>query len=165
MVNLVLHIGSNIGNREENLSRCISLLDIHLGTIIIASEVYSTEAWGIKDQPDFLNQALVVATSMSPEEVHRMTTKVECIIGKEKEYIWGPRRIDIDIIFYGDQILNLANLVIAHPRMENRRFVLEPLLEIIPDFVHPVSGKTIKEMYNECDDPSYVSLLQSEQIA
>ena len=164
MVNLVLHIGSNIGDREVNLSRCITLLDIHLGNLIKSSQIYATEAWGYKDQPEFLNQALLFSTTKSPTEVLAITKKIECVIGKEKEFFWGPRRIDIDIIFYGDLVLDESYLAIPHPRMTNRKFVLAPVVDIIPEYIHPVHGVSMKKMLELCDDASYVYPSIEKQI-
>ena len=161
MFNLVLHSGSNIGNREENLSRCIALLDIHIGKLVKASPVYATEAWGFKDQPEFLNQALLYKTGKSPMEVLNILKKIECVIGKEKEFFWGPRRIDIDIIFYGDQIINTVNL---ESKMEKRRFVLQPLNDIVPNFLHPTLSKSISSLLDECDDSLYVFLAKETQL-
>jgi len=164
VVNLILHIGSNIGDREKNLHHCVELIKTHLGSILQKSEVYATEAWGIKDQPEFYNQALSITTSLSPHNVQKITQKIEFIIGKEKEYLWGPRKIDIDILFYGNKIINDSILIVPHPRMEQRNFVLVPLMDIISEFIHPVSGLTIREMYTQCKDTSYVHPIIHDHI-
>lgn len=155
MIDLILHIGSNIGNREENLSACLRLLNIHCGEIINTSGLYATEAWGMKDQPEFLNQAIQLKTFQSPEEILKNIQKIECIIGKDKEFHWGPRRIDIDIIFYGSEIIETDSLKVPHPRMQDRAFVLFPLMDIIPEFIHPVFKTSVRKLLEECKDTSY----------
>ncbi len=155
VIDLILHIGSNIGDRETNLSSCVELLQIHLGDIVASSGIYATEAWGIKDQPEFLNQAIHIKTYLSAEDVLRIIQKIECIIGKEKEFHWGPRKIDIDIIFYGNHVVDKEGLRIPHPRMQDRAFVLLPLQEIIADFIHPVLKVPVKNLVLQCQDPSY----------
>jgi len=155
VIDLILHIGSNIGDREENLSTCLRLLNIHCGEIINKSDIYATEAWGIKDQPEFLNQAIHLKSYQSPEDILKNIQKIECIIGKEKEFHWGPRRIDIDIIFYGNEIIETDSLTIPHPMMQKRAFVLLPLMDIIPDYIHPSLKLSIRKLSEDCMDSSY----------
>ena len=165
MIDLILHIGSNIGNREANLSACIDLLQIHLGDIINTSGIYATEAWGIKDQPEFLNQAIHLNTFLPAGDVLRIIQKVECIIGKEKEFHWGPRRIDIDIIFYGDKIIDESGLKVPHPRMQDRAFVLLPLQDIVPEFIHPIMKVSVDQLVKECKDQSYAHKIVVDPVS
>ena len=165
VIEMILHIGSNIGDRENNLAQCRQLLSMHLGEVTEVSDIYATEAWGITDQPEFLNQAIRVSTLTSPSKVLKIIQKIECIIGKEKEFHWGPRRIDIDIIFYGDKIINESELTIPHPEMHKRAFVLHPLMDIIPDFMHPVYQKTISQLLDQCKDRSYAHKIEVNTVS
>ncbi|WP_338152739.1 2-amino-4-hydroxy-6-hydroxymethyldihydropteridine diphosphokinase [Rufibacter ruber] len=124
------------------------------------SKLYETAAWGLEDQPDFLNQALIFETDLSPEEVLYATQKVEQDLGRERKIKWGARVIDIDILFYGQEILNLPQLQIPHPQLHLRRFVLAPLAEIAPTWEHPVLKKTVVELLKDCPDTLEVRLLE-----
>lgn len=152
MKEIILHIGSNKGDRVQHLELTINLIETHLNPIKKKSKVFETEAWGIKNQPPFLNQVLIVSSFLKPLQLLKRLQKIEAIIGKEKEFHWGPRNIDIDILFIGDLIINEDRLVIPHPLMAQRKFVLVPLVEIYPDKMHPISGKTAAQLLAECED-------------
>ncbi len=156
MPKLVLHIGSNLGNRTENIARAIASLQKRVGVITQQSAIYKTAAWGVENQPDFLNIALILETIMLPEEVLDAVLPIELEIGRIRNERWGPRLIDIDIMFYNDWRIDYPNLTIPHPRIHERNFVLIPLAEIIPHFVHPVLGRTILELKETCIDESDV---------
>jgi 2-amino-4-hydroxy-6-hydroxymethyldihydropteridine diphosphokinase len=150
-----LLLGSNLGNRKEILDKAIELLSQKVGIIISQSKDYETKPWGVTDQPDFLNLAIAIHTKLKPLEILEQTQAIENQLGRVRKEKWGARLIDIDIIFYGNEIIDGPNLKIPHPLMQERDFALIPLAEIDPDFVHPVLGKTILELRNRiCFDLS-----------
>lgn len=127
---------------------------IHLlaGTVLKSSAVYETAAWGKTDQPAFLNQAVAIDTELSPNLLLMTLLAIENSLGRTRDEKWGPRAIDIDILLYGDQSINEPKLIIPHPAIPERKFVLKPLAELIPNVVHPLTGKTITKMLEECTD-------------
>lgn len=146
MLIVYIGIGSNIGDRKENCRKAIKLLKENGIAIKKQSAMYETEPWGVKDQPKFINMAIEVETDKKPEELLRILKEIEKEIGRAESVKWGPRVIDLDILFYDDMILKTQDLEIPHPLIHERAFVLKPLCEIAPDKKHPVTGKTIKEM-------------------
>jgi 2-amino-4-hydroxy-6-hydroxymethyldihydropteridine diphosphokinase len=141
-----LLLGSNLGNRKEILGKAIELLIQKVGIIISQSEDYETKPWGITDQPDFLNLAVSIHTTLKPLEILEQTQAIENQLGRVRKEKWGARLIDIDIMFYGNEIIDEPNLKVPHPLMQERDFALIPLSEIAPNFVHPVLGKTVLEL-------------------
>jgi len=144
--------GGNIGNREEQLAYAARLIAERCGSIIDRSSLYETAAWGKKDQPPFLNQALVVETPLNARDFLNEVLYIENLMGRDRVEKYGPRIIDIDIIFFNHQKIKENGLVVPHPEMANRRFVLEPLNEVIPAYIHPIYYKTVNELLNECAD-------------
>src|SRR5512138_373431 len=147
-----LLIGGNLGDRKENLSKAIELINEQCGVVRKASSLYETAAWGITDQPSFLNQALEISTSHNAKQLMRKILRIEEMMGRVRKEKFGPRIIDIDILFYKNEIHDLRFLKIPHPELQNRRFVLTPLAEIDPGLQHPVLNKTIAELLEECPD-------------
>ncbi|HEU4859293.1 MAG TPA: 2-amino-4-hydroxy-6-hydroxymethyldihydropteridine diphosphokinase [Chitinophagaceae bacterium] len=147
-----LLIGGNLGNRKENFSRAISLINEQCGSLTKSSSVYETEAWGITDQPSFLNQALEIVTELNARQLMRKILKIEKIMGRVRKEKLGPRIIDIDILLFENEIHDLRFLKIPHPELQNRRFVLVPLAEINSGLQHPVLRKTIAQLLEECPD-------------
>lgn len=143
-----LGIGSNLGIREDNCLMAISLLEENGLKIIKRSAMHETTPWGVKDQPKFINMAIEAETDISPLELLSLIKKIEGDMGRQPAVKWGPRVIDIDILLYGDKLLCEADLTIPHPLMQEREFVLRPLSEIAPDIMHPVLGKTMKELFD-----------------
>jgi 2-amino-4-hydroxy-6-hydroxymethyldihydropteridine diphosphokinase len=148
-------IGSNLGNREDNCERAISLLSTNGLNIIKKSSMIETEPWGVLDQPAFINIAVSVKTILSPEKLLALCKKIETDVGRTETIMWGPRIIDLDILFYDELVIEKSGLSIPHPHIKDRAFVLKSLAEIAPDFVHPVLNKSIKELLAECLTTDY----------
>lgn len=144
--------GGNLGNREENLTIARELITQHCGTIVHASSLYETAAWGKTDQPSFLNQALQLQTAFNARQLIRKVLKIEKTMGRTREEKYGPRIIDIDILLFNEEIHDYRLLKLPHPEMQNRKFALMPLAEIAPDVLHPVFKKTITELLSDCKD-------------
>ena len=147
-----LLIGGNLGDRKTNLLTAISLINEQCGPLTRSSSIYETEAWGNTDQPSFLNQALQISTSLTARQLMRRVLKIEEEMGRVRKEKLGPRIIDIDILFFENEIHDLRFLKIPHPEIQNRRFVLAPLAEINSTLQHPVLKKSIEELLEECPD-------------
>lgn len=141
-----LLLGSNLGNRKEILDKALELITKKIGIIISQSEDYETKPWGVTNQPDFLNLAIGIHTNLKPLEILKQTQAIENQLGRVRKEKWGARLIDIDIMFYENEIIDEPNLKVPHPLMQERDFALIPLAEIVPNLVHPVLGKTILEL-------------------
>lgn len=147
-----LSLGSNVGDREFMLNRAIDLLNTQAGKVYRVSAVYRTSPWGITEQPEFLNQVLLLETRMAPDELMRCIIQIEAVMGRIRTTKWGPRTIDIDILFYGDRIIQSTDLVLPHPFLHERRFILLPLAEIAPDFLHPILHQSMTELLSSLND-------------
>jgi 2-amino-4-hydroxy-6-hydroxymethyldihydropteridine diphosphokinase len=147
-----LSLGSNEGDRQGNLEETIRRIGKEAGTIVKISSVYRTAAWGKTDQPDFLNQAIQLETSLTPEELLEKILAIEHSLGRVRTEKWAMRIIDIDILLFGQRTINSPHLSLPHPELANRRFVLVPLNEIAPEYLHPVLKKTIRELLAACPD-------------
>lgn len=147
-----LLLGSNEGNRLQWLDSAIQILKENCGVIVSISSIYETAAWGLEDQPGFLNMAICIQTELSPTELLKEINNIETDLGRQRTIKWGQRTLDIDILFYNDHIIQKPNLTIPHPEIANRRFALAPLNDIAADLVHPVSQKTISQLLVETTD-------------
>lgn len=147
-----LSLGTNLGDRLQNLQGARSRIEELIGTVVQVSSVYSTEPWGVLEQPEFYNQALLVHTRLSAEDVLRLIQVIESAMGRQRILKWERRLIDIDILFFDLQIIQTESLIVPHPYLEKRNFVLAPMEELAPDFIHPVSGKTMRELYQTSTD-------------
>ena len=152
MGKVYLLLGGNLGDRKMLIASAEDELRIQVGEIVLKSSLYETKAWGKEQQPNFLNKALAINTSLNAFELLKIIQKIEIKLGRKKVERWGTRTMDIDILFYENEIIDTENLKIPHPLINMRKFVLSPLLEIIPDFIHPGLKKTIKELYLICED-------------
>lgn len=148
-----LLLGSNLGNREQYLEDALNLITKKIGDIAVKSAVYETAAWGKTDQPSFLNLAIAVDTTLNPEELLKEVLNIELLLGRTREEKWGARFIDIDIILYGNEVIDLGQkLQIPHPEMQNRKFVMQPLVEIAPNIIHPLLNKRMTEILSTLVD-------------
>ncbi|MEL6924730.1 MAG: 2-amino-4-hydroxy-6-hydroxymethyldihydropteridine diphosphokinase [Bacteroidota bacterium] len=150
---IFLATGTNLGNKEANLREANRLIETRVGRILSKSSIYCTKAWGITEQADFYNQVLEVQTLLPPHVVLEQILNIEADMGRFREIKWGPRLIDIDLLFYESEIIDSPRLTVPHPELQNRNFVLVPLMEIAPALQHPVLRKDIRELYAECSDP------------
>jgi 2-amino-4-hydroxy-6-hydroxymethyldihydropteridine diphosphokinase len=158
MYNAVFLLGSNLGDRLEILNRAIDLLREEIGELRKISSVYETAAWGKTDQDAFLNQVLELETEFLPDRILHATQEIEKKLGRVRQEKWGPRIIDIDILFHANHIQENPELTIPHPQLHLRRFTLLPLAEILPDLQHPTLHKSIAELLEECPDQLPVHL-------
>lgn len=145
-----LALGSNMGDRLENLKEAIAALPPQM-VVKAKSHIYETLPWGYEDQPKFLNQVLKAQTYVEPEPLLKHIKRLEIALGRKPSFQNGPRLIDIDILFYDDLVLNTPALTLPHPRLHERGFVLLPLMDIAPDLVHPVTKKSVREMVAFCN--------------
>jgi 2-amino-4-hydroxy-6-hydroxymethyldihydropteridine diphosphokinase len=149
---LILSLGGNQGDIKKTFLSVKNMITQEVGSIIKESSIYQTQAWGVKNQPDFLNQVIVIETNLSPLAILEKCLMVEIELGRKRLKKWGERTIDIDLLFYNNEIIQTENLQIPHPRISERNFILFPLNEIIPNFIHPVLNISIKNLKNECRD-------------
>lgn len=147
-----LLLGSNMGNSKMRLSKAISLIHKQIGKTLRQSSLYTTAAWGNTKQPDFLNQVIIIETKLSAEQTMQSILSIEKKMGRIRTVKNAPRIIDIDILFFNKEIILQDDLIIPHPQIKNRRFVLVPLNELSPNFKHPVLKKTIHKLFIHCPD-------------
>jgi len=147
-----LLLGSNIGESKEHLQNAKNNIQDCVGEIEVQSSIYTTAAWGNKDQADFLNQVIKINTTLSPFDTLEKILNIEQKMGRIRTEKNAARIIDIDILFFSNEIINTDNLIIPHPHIQVRKFVLVPLNEIAPTFIHPVLEKTINELLLQCED-------------
>lgn len=146
---IYLGLGSNMGNREAHCRQALEYLDREGLRVTRVSSIYETKPWGVEDQPWFINMAAEVETTRSPDEVLGALKKIEAAMGRQQTVRYGPRIIDLDILFYGDCVIEEEGLQVPHPMLHSRDFVLTPLVEIAPDMLHPVLKKTVKRLCEE----------------
>lgn len=164
MVNLVLLLGGNLGDRMKYLSDSKELIKKMIGSIIKESRIYETEPWGFNNENLFLNQILIVETDFNPHQVLQTIFEIENKLERTRQSIerYVSRTIDIDIIFYGDEVFDYNDLVVPHAQIQNRMFVLKPLNEILPNFLHPKLQKPIFNLMNNCTDKSIIKVYNFE---
>lgn len=157
--NAYLLLGSNEGNRMDWMLQAVRQLNDVAGTVVAQSRVYQTAAWGFEDQPDFLNRAICLQTTLSPQELLKQIQRVELNLGRQRTLKWGQRTLDIDILFYNRDVINDTQLTIPHPLLQERRFALTPLADIAQAFIHPILNKTIAQLLEDCTDPLPATLV------
>jgi 2-amino-4-hydroxy-6-hydroxymethyldihydropteridine diphosphokinase len=153
MTKVYLLLGGNLGNKREIFAQAKQLISQQIGRVTGQSAIYETEPWGFESSDLFWNQVLEITTTLTPEEVLAQTQQIENTLGrirKSDQYV--SRIIDIDILFIGDLVMQTEKLIIPHPRIQERRFALVPLCELVPALLHPVFEKTIEQLLNDCPD-------------
>ncbi|MCA9925330.1 MAG: 2-amino-4-hydroxy-6-hydroxymethyldihydropteridine diphosphokinase [Anaerolineales bacterium] len=142
---ILLGLGTNLGDRVQNLQQAIDALAASM-KVTAVSPIYETPPWGVTDQPSFYNICLAVETDKTPKQLLSFIKNLEIELGREPTYRWGPRLIDIDLLFFGSRVIDEDALQVPHPRMQDRAFVLAPLAAIASEFVHPQTGQSVQAM-------------------
>jgi 2-amino-4-hydroxy-6-hydroxymethyldihydropteridine diphosphokinase len=164
MHKVFLGIGGNIGNKADNFNNVYTFIKKELGEIVKSSSVYETPPWGFTADENFWNQVLIIETELSPNELLQKITEIEANFIREREVgKYNSREMDIDILYFDDLFIETENLIIPHPRIQQRKFVLVPLNEIAPDFKHPLLRLTSFQMLENCKDSSVI--LKMEDIS
>lgn len=163
MARVVLGLGSNLGDREDNLRRALTELRrfVHLEAV---SSLYESEPVGLRDQPWFLNAVCVATTDLEPEALLQVAKEIERKLGRRSGIRFGPRPIDLDILFYDGAVIESPSLQVPHPRLVERAFVLVPMVEILPDMVHPVVGRTASQLLADLQEPEEVRLYRRDWL-
>jgi 2-amino-4-hydroxy-6-hydroxymethyldihydropteridine diphosphokinase len=159
-----LLLGSNIGEREKHFEFAISRLNAEAGNVVKISSFYETAPWGVTGQQNYLNAALLLETELSPESLFHTLKNIEKEAGRTDLRKYAPRPLDIDILFYDDEVIKTNDLTIPHEKLHLRRFTLVPLNELAPEFHHPVLNKTIAALLQACEDPLEVKLVAESKI-
>jgi 2-amino-4-hydroxy-6-hydroxymethyldihydropteridine diphosphokinase len=159
MTEVVLALGSNLGNSREYMIAALGHLK-RLGSLKKVASLYQTSPYGYYDQPDFLNTAVIAETKLKPFPLLNTLKKIEQEMGRTERQRWGPREIDLDIIFYNQKVISSEELTIPHPDFHNRAFVLLPLAEIAPDWMSPLHRSPVKELLHACKDQTTIKLLE-----
>lgn len=158
-----LSLGTNRGDRFANLEKAAARLSTLAGKIIVVSSIYETPPWKMIDNTDFLNQALLLETNRTASQLMDILIEIETSMGRVRRTgSYEPRIIDLDILFFNEEIINDVKLTIPHPLIQERRFVLEPMAEIAPEFIHPVFKKNMEELLRESGDKSAIRKLVSK---
>jgi len=166
MAKVYFVVGGNLGDRERYIDRTKSLISERVGFILRYSSLYESEPWGFDHEQNFLNQVLIVDTQLSPAAILLEISFIEGVLGRERNGNgFSARTADIDILFYDQQVLLSPSLVIPHRFLHKRLFVLTPLLEVAPDFIHPLFSVTIRELMAACDDTTKVWKYQPVAVA
>ena len=156
-----LSLGGNLGDRRANLVNALAAITTKIGIVLSVSSIYETKAWGIENQPDFLNQVILVETILTPQRTLEAALAIELAMGRVREQKWYTRIIDIDLLFFDQQIIATETLTIPHPFISQRNFVLAPMAEIAPNYLHPITQKSITTLYKNSKDPLEVSVINS----
>lgn len=157
MEKVYLCLGGNIGDTRNYLQNAVAMIGRRIGRIVSQSAVYQSEPWGFNAEQMFLNQVVVAETELEPHAVLELCLQIEAELGRTRSGNgYEPRTIDIDIVFFGQQIVSQPDLQVPHPLMHHRNFVLRPLCDVAADFVHPIFGLTVRQLAAVCDDKAVV---------
>jgi 2-amino-4-hydroxy-6-hydroxymethyldihydropteridine diphosphokinase len=157
-------LGTNLGDKITNLKTATEKISSVCGNIILRSMLYETSPWGITDQPSFLNQVIKIESTFTAEELLDKLLLIEKELGRIRDIKWGERIIDLDILYFNDEIIVKENLKIPHPELHNRKFTLVPLNEIAADYKHPVLNVTNQQLLNRCADKGTVTIIPVSYI-
>ena len=158
MNEIFLQLGSNVGDRSNNLLQALTFISEKIGEVVKASKLYESSPWGVDNQRDFLNQVIYIRSKLDPFEVLNIALEIEKEMGRVRVEKWGERKIDIDILFFNDEIIETNSLCIPHQYICKRNFVLKPMCEIASEFIHPKFNKSIVQLLEECLDEDKVEL-------
>lgn len=159
---VVLILGGNRGDRKELINQAVRFIS-EKNHLVASSAIYETQAWGNVAKGNFLNQVIQIETSVSPEKLLEQVQEIEKKLGRKRTETWGDRTMDIDILYFEDEVIQTPNLTIPHPFIQDRRFVLVPLTEILPDMIHPTLGKSNRTLLEECQDLCEVEIFDGDQ--
>ncbi|RTL52085.1 MAG: 2-amino-4-hydroxy-6-hydroxymethyldihydropteridine diphosphokinase [Sphingobacteriales bacterium] len=154
-------LGSNLGNRIAFIHAAINEIEKQCGQLIAASSIYETEAWGVEQQPPYLNQVIAITTSLLPEQLMQTLLDIELQLGRKRTKRFAERTIDLDILLINNLIIYTSLLTVPHPAMQQRKFVLLPLQEIAPQIIHPLTQLSITEMLQACTDTLRVEKIEN----
>lgn len=156
-----LILGGNLGNKRKNLAHALGMISVETGNIQRLSNIYETEPWGLKNVKTFFNQVIEIKTSLEPLELLEKINSIELSFGRRRKQCisYQSRLMDIDILFYNNEVINLPELTIPHPRLHERNFVLMPLCELAAELIHPVLDKTIRQLKAECKDDKWTRIV------
>lgn len=149
---VVILLGSNMGNSQLTIDNTCFFIEEKIGEIILASSIYETKAWGMEKQADFLNKVIICSTNLSPDDVLTECLRIEKKLGRERIEKWGSRIIDIDILYFDTEIIATKTLKVPHPYIQDRKFTLIPLCEIMADYIHPVFNVSNSALLERCQD-------------
>jgi len=158
---IYFQLGSNIGDRIENMNQSIEFISERIGDVLEKSSLYESTPWGVENQRNFLNQVIYVKSIHDPFAILDLALQIEKDMGRVRIEKWGERIIDIDILFYNDDIIESDKLCIPHQFISKRKFVLEPMNELASNFIHPKLNKTIKQLLSDCKDEEKVEIYES----
>lgn len=161
---LYLGLGSNVGDRASFLNQACTRLQKQIGPILRSSSIYETSAWGKTDQDAFLNQVIVIKTTRTPHENLAICQAIENELFRHRATHWGPRTIDIDLLYLDQLVMKDEQLTLPHPWIASRRFVLAPLAEVAPDFLHPVHQMSSRDMLDLCPDPLLIKIWEGREV-
>lgn len=159
--NVFLLLGSNIGNKKTQLENAIQLIRKLCGTVKRVSSTYQTEPWKVEGQEDYLNVAIELETTHTPDTLLKQIKQIEKALGRQSREKWAPREIDIDILFFGRKVIKQKELQIPHPHMHERNFAILPMMELSPDFVHPTLNMSMEDLYEKSTDQNEVIILDN----